>query len=887
MLAASMGNSRNVILTQRESLARQLQITYSLERKNAGQRVWERPNISSFRRWALSAWESCWPESQLLHPVQEMALFKSVIDQSENGNPLLSTTAAARLVRKAAHTVTAYRIDLGDARFGASSETASFRAWLAKARAKLKAMGWITEDLAVDELIGFVRSGRFTPPPQILLQQGFVPTPQQSELLQALAQAGTSIGDLPSCHTEQGRTTYMRSANVDSEAQEAVSLVRDWLLSADDQATWPRIAILVPDLETARTRLEPVLMDILTPAHRLPSAEERAYPWRYGRGLPLSDHDAIRAALSGLELCAFDNSADLVSRFLLSCRFGEDDEMNARAEMDRTLRETQGRRLGLASLSYLAARSGATFAPDFGRRIQTLMESLQSDDGKTLPSSWAERYRVRLKALGWPGRGLGSAAYQAVKAFEECLAVLAAMDRQLGDISAPRAFAWLREILSTREHQPRLPYAQPIQILQWTDAVGLAFDRAIVLGCDSSALPAPASRSPFIPLELQRTHAVSGSTTELALEEAMRLVAALWLTAAEVVWSCPLRQNDGVHLVPSPLIKGWPSRETPSRSVDTFRTAIVAQGPQTVVLAEDPVPPVRDFEAEGIRGGISVLSNFAVMPFAAFARNRLGLRALAIPTSGLDPLTQGNAVHAALEQVWGAIGGLEELRALPEDRLKDLIEEKVASVLGDGAKNHWRFGKRLMALERQRVARLVLEWMALERRRTDDFTVIGREVQARAIVGGISFAVRIDRIDRLNTSMGERFLIIDYKSGASVSPYEWLPAVLTEPQLPTYATSVDLSNIGVDQVQGIAFGHVTSGACKYHLSSEWAAGLSGDDSKRSVGPWSSLMTDWRSALDNTMDRFIDGDARADVAVAQQNPLFRDLAVFLRQCDSVA
>lgn len=877
--------SRAVVLTQRESLARQLQITYSLEQKNTGQSVWERPAIASFRRWALTAWESCWPETQLLHPVQEMALFKSVIDQSETAQPLLSTTAAARLARKAAVIMTAYRIDADDPQFDFSPETASFKVWLSKARAKQKANGWITEDLALEELIAFVRCGRFQAPGEILLQNGFLATPQQRALLEALAEAGTSIRELPHPRPVVGQQSFIRSPNPEMEVREAVALVREWLSGGDDQS-WPRIAILVSDLEAARVRLEPVLIDVLTPTHRLPSTEERAYPWRYGRGRPLSEHDAIRAALSGLELCMFDNPSDLVSRFLLTRRFGNDDETNARAEIDRTLRETEGRRVGLHSLTYLAGRPGSTYAPEFVRRLEALMESLATDDGKALPSSWAERYRTRLQALGWPGRGLASAAYQAVKVFEECLAVLASMDRQLGDISPVRAFAWLREIVSTREHQPRLPYTQPIQILEWKDAAGLVFDRVIVLGCDSTALPAPAARNPFIPLELQRSHGVAGATTELALEEARRLVDALAATGTQVVWSCPLRQDDGVDLVPTPLVEGWPSQETPSRQLNTLRETIVAQGIQVAVPAEDPVPPVRDFEAEGIRGGISVLSNFAVMPFAAFARNRLGLRALAVPSAGLDAPTQGNAVHAVLEQIWGAIGGLEQLLAMEEKDLDRTIEQIVGSVLADGGKHQWRFGPRLMELERRRVARLAKEWMTLERRRTDRFTVVARELQARAVISGISFPVRIDRIDRVSTNAGERFLIIDYKSGASVSPYEWSPAVLTEPQLPAYATSVDLSAQSIDKIHGIAFGHVTAGGCKYYVNSEWAAGLTGEESKKPLGSWSSLLADWRAELDSSMLRFLAGDARADVVASRQNPLFRDLAVFLRQCDGV-
>lgn len=162
--------------------------------------------------------------------------------------------------------------------------------------------------------------------------------------------------------------------------------------------------------------------------------------------------------------------------------------------------------------------------------------------------------------MGWPGsKELDSTNFQTLKAWDEALTLFRTLDTQLGRVEYPRAYMWLREIIDTRQFQPRISHVAPVSILGYEDAIGLHFDAVWVLGASSTVLPARVEPSPFLPLELQVAAGIPGASSEGALAQAEKVVAALLSTSADVTVSCPSHNDKGASVSCSELFGSWPA----------------------------------------------------------------------------------------------------------------------------------------------------------------------------------------------------------------------------------------------------------------------------------------------------------------------------------------
>ena len=876
-----------VVVTATDRLARDLHIRYGLARRSIGGELWERPNIQSLRQWTTTSWERSWPTTQLLHPVQETVLYRSAIAASPAASAVLNVGVLARAARASSAALRAYRIDRSGEEFRSSEEAQAFVSWVEAVDVSLSEHGWTTSAGMMDELISFIRSGQVTLPARALFL-GFVHfTPQEAELLDAMTLAGCIIESRPRLFDHNVTVSLCRPALLRSElrfaAQWAEELLRPFV---SDPSSAPRVGILVPDLGRYRDGLESMLTDVIAPHNNAAIQGEHISPWRYGQGQPLSEHEVVAAAMNVIAMRRYDNDCQTVSRFLLNRRFGNGPEYYARAAIDISLREQAGRRIGLEEVIYRARKAGRTYCEVFAKRLEGLLEHLSDHHGRVLPSEWVERFRCRLKCMGWPGGALSSSAFQAIRALEECLALFSSMDRQIGSIGQGAAEAYLSEIISSREHQPRVRYQQPISILSYEDAIGMHFDHALVLGASSDAVPPPADPYQFIPLSTQRLVGIPMSGPDAALEYGRHLYEQLQHVADNVVFSCPLRNDAGVRLHPSPLICGWPEAEMVMAPPADHRATVLAAGVKSEMPTVDAVPVVIDAASEGISGGTRIVADFAQMPFIAFARHRLHAKAFPLHASGLTSQVQGVVVHDVLRRVWGVIGNSDALNVLSDDGLSGIIHNAVqAAFAANRSLLPWKHGERLVDIERARVAGLIREWMNFERTREHAFEIVATEHEATAVIGALSIPVRIDRIDRITDSAGGmRYVVVDYKTGAKVDVSGWNADQLTEPQLPIYASCIDLSKLGIDRVDGIAFAHVTSPHCAMPVRTNWTAALV--PTKNTTGQfvvenWDGQQAAWRSALAAMVSAFLGGKADADIITLPHSFLHGDLGTFTR------
>jgi probable DNA repair protein len=262
-----------------------------------------------------------------------------------------------------------------------------------------------------------------------------------------------------------------------------------------------------------------------------------------------------------------------------------------------------------------------------------------------------------------------------------------------------------------------------------------------------------------------------------------------------------------------------------------------------------------------VRGGAKVLSDQAACPFRAFARHRLGARALEEPDPGLSNMDRGTLLHALMKRLWDA---LQNSTALAGDTAA-AIEHAAAGAVAD-----LEIEGRMAELERARLARLARDWLEVERGRSP-FTVVATE-QARPIaIGGLQLSGRIDRLDRLADGS---HALIDYKTG-EVKRSDWLGERPNDPQLPLYAVTA------TEDIGAVAFARLKTGEMKY-------SGYAREkDFVEKAKNWDGLVAGWKAELEQLAGGFTAGDARVDPKKLSQTCRLCDLQPLCRVHEKLA
>jgi probable DNA repair protein len=254
----------------------------------------------------------------------------------------------------------------------------------------------------------------------------------------------------------------------------------------------------------------------------------------------------------------------------------------------------------------------------------------------------------------------------------------------------------------------------------------------------------------------------------------------------------------------------------------------------------------------------------AACPFRAFAELRLGARPLEKIQPGLDARQRGTLMHQTLEATWKALRSQKALLEHTPEHLQELVVQAADEALGRLARKrpdlvHGRFRD----LERERLVRLVLEWLEVEKERSP-FEVVGFESSMRMELAGLLFDAQLDRLDRLRDGS---LAVLDYKTGQP-SPKNWQGERPEEPQLPLYCTGTG------ERTGAVLFAQVRPGDMRLKGVSAHPGlhpqvpYLEQSDFAAQARTWQELLDYWRAVLTSLGAQFRQGYA----AVA---PLRRD------------
>jgi len=728
----------------------------------------------------------------------------------------------------------------------AGEETRHFLSWRAEFRRRCEARGWLEPARYLAWQVRCVVRGAGRLPARVVLAGFDRYNPLERRLLAALEARGVGVSELAFLEAASSGACSVAMPESQAECRAAAAWVRERLSTRPAS----RLAIVAPELASLRPALLRALDDALAPASFRPARAEAPRAYNLSLGEALATVPLVDVALRLLRLATAPRrvqQTDLGALLCLPYWSADESEMEGRARLDARLRAKQP---PVASLDRTLrfARSEAERGMPIGRLLAHLTGLLHAmPRGSQLPSAWAGVFRAALAAAGWPGeRSLSSHEWQARQTFFETLETLAGLDAMLGPVTAPEACRRLARLCREKIFQPETEGEPTIQVLGPLEAAGIEADGVWVMGMNEHQWPPVARPNPLLPAAAQRSAETPGSCAAVQARFAAAIHRRLLAAAPEVVFSWSEREGDR-PLRPSPLLA-----DLPAQGMAAPPAAPEGIGGTTLERRADAQGPALGAD-ESLKGGASLLKAQAVCPAWAFYEYRLGARALECADDGLDSRERGNLVHAALEAFWAGRGRAELLAlgaAGPQALLAAItaaVDQALAGLAGDGESGP---GPRFLALESERLTRLLIQWLALEAERGSDFSVAEREQSRSVDIEGLQISLRVDRLDRLADG---RQVLIDYKTGSAVSMASWFQPRITEPQLPLYAA------YGVPQEAPVALvlAKVRRDECKFIGAATEDGLLPG---LKTVDDWDAQVVRWREAITALAREIMAGEA---------------------------
>lgn len=710
-------------------------------------------------------------------------------------------------------------------------------------------------------------------------------TPLEQRLQHCLLAEGHQLYTLVTAIEPTTATLVHNAQDIGSECQG----IARWAQECLKKNGSARIGIVVPDLATYQQPLLDALEDTIVPDWFFAGGATQPRPFNFSLGQPLSTHPVVHTALTLLSILVKSHVVEqpLISQLLLSPYWSITKENDARARLDAALRDNVSSTATLKRYSsyaqYLFTRQSLNAVHSLGyvETLATTPGTLQNQS--RMPSEWRRTLQSTLTKVGWLAQGhLSSHEFQAREAFFKTFGKLAQLDQITGKVTLSRAVSLLTQLCSEQLFQPKTQGTPPIQILGVLEAAGQTFDNLWVAGLMDSVWPPAAKPNPLLSAEAQRQAGAPNSCASVQLDFARAIQKRLLHSAPEQHLSYP--STDGVaNRLPSPLLDGFSYGIALASELPAWSNTALSSTLEQIDDAQ--APPVRD--GDKVSGGTSLLRAQAICPAWGYYQYRLGAKALAIPSEGLDPRKRGTLLHDTLEHFWKNTGSLNALQNMDADvRLAAVaMSAQYAIDQFNSDQKQDALKPRQALLEHQRLCRLVDEWLQLEVKREADFTVLEAEGSREINIEGIVAHLRIDRIDELEDG---RMLVIDYKTGANIDTKNWAQGRITEPQLPIYATTTEHTK---GNIAGVAFGqiHINGSGFKGiaeedHLLPNVYA-VTNDKSRKAFNveafpDWPSLLNHWRLAISTIAREIREGDAsvrmtnEADIQYCDVRPLLR-------------
>jgi probable DNA repair protein len=884
------------ILCSTARLARSLRASHHRAQRKAGFSQWQPLPALTLNQWLDAQIEQALLQGHIpleetprltLNHAQELELWKRVIERALTGewSALFDLSGLAQAAMEANRLMQEWNIPVPDAELGLAEEASQFLLWRTEFRRQCEDQGWLEKTRYLDWQIAQLGKAATALPPEVFIAGFDRISPQEQRLFDALENRGVSVKRWQHLLETTGQMHVAQTALADSEAECRAAVA--WVAKKLQASPQARLAIVSPELAKVRERIAALLDDTLHPQAVSPALAEMPRLYDFSLGHPLAREPVIAAALDLLRLAASrrelaqqDFSRLLLGPYWSACVAEADD----RARLDARMRRDLSGTVSLDRLLRYAARQqerGLAIKQTLVH-LQALHDALIAFPSRQLPSAWAQSVCQLLKASDWPGeRSLSSHEYQAQRAFNKVLASLADFDVVQGAMTFPQAVQRLALSCNDQVFQPESESDPQILVMGMLETVAEPLDAMWVMGMNDHVWPPPADPNPLLPAAMQRAVHAPNADGAIQAEFAQIIHRRLLRSAREVVFSWAHKSGES-ELRMSPLLEGIPMLAEAPALANTLaeRLAQECANPDRKQWQDDHVaPPVA--VGERLSGGAGLIRAQAICPAWAFYRYRLGARRLEEPVDGLDAMDRGNLVHLVLQSFWQGRDS-EYLHGLDEHALYTAIDAAIDEGMA-------RFNNLLeeplqpnfLMLEKERLRFLLNAWLQYEKQRPP-FVVEQCEQQAKVELSGMTITLTLDRVDRLSDG---KLVVIDYKTGSSISHASWAEKRISEPQLPIYTTLV----LAGHDIAAVCFAQVRADEQRFvgiAAEADVLPGIKALQEAEKMFPaetfpdWITLLSHWKASIEAIAHELICGEAavmfelESDLRDCDVKPLLR-------------
>lgn len=854
----------DLTLTATARQARFLRDRWGLQQLQQGITAWETPPIFSIEAWLHRQWDRLLQQGfdlpHLLSPQQERLVWRETLpDELLDGADFLRQGDLAALAMAANRTFHQWSSGEDDLQqllartlgLGAQEELELFRSWHHNFTSYCSRQHCLEAARLPQQIAQLLQQQQIPAPATVSLYCHPQWSRAEQLLIELLRELGTEV-DHQSVSIEGGCSASLTPFEDEDEEADAVA---HWAKSVMLESPEQKVGVIVPGLSGRRNHIDERLGRVLAPEQAVRPLQQ--LPYHFSSGVPLLQDPRIHAALQltlllqrGLPL--MEAASLLRSPWLL-----QGEEMEERSRIELKLRQWGNPEVSLSALIRLLEQQENLPAPRLLGAMKAL-EALGLHEMRAAPTEWALQISHGLSFFEWAENGEKSeTALAAYNSWREGLDRFSSLGDFIGKISLPRAISELRQILLSMELPPG-GGKRNIEIMTPEEAEGIHFDALWVMGCNDRSWPPLHELSPLLPYSWQIERIPSADNSR-RLEAAGKMLSGFVASAGQVhcSFSRTLKEGGEESLQATPLLGSLPilpaeHLESSSESWwigDSGRCSLEG-------IEEGALELNRDTR---VRGGSSILENQAQCPFRAFVRHRLQAERLEQERPGLDARERGTLLHQMLERCWHRLERSSlRLKALDEAALRQLVVQVADETVEQFRHSRKdRMGDRFSQSESGRLGRLALRALELDRKRVLEFMVEEMEQQHRVDLEGVSFSVKMDRVDRLEDG---RRILIDYKGGR-VSRSSWQGERPEEPQLPLYATLLQ-------QVSAVLFGQIRVDEVLYkgeQADEELLQGADGGRYRKVVvtQPWEQQIEQWRGVVASLAREFRQGVATVD------------------------
>lgn len=858
-----------LVLVPTRSLVNALQEQYASYQVSEGNTVWETPNILVWQDYLRLLWQhnkhQYADNYKLTSAQQSLLIWQRIIKDSkynETELTLLNVQQTAKAVHKSWRLMQDWLISEQELANNHDADSKQFLLWIERYQTLCQNKRWLDGSLLAKKLL----QQHSTPFEQLIWYAWDLKTGIQQQFSELYQSQGKQVTDntMTDVSDSAKQVEYVKYANEEQELKTVLQRARH-IIETEPQAS---IALVIPDLTERRNQVEAMAKQVFYPGQTPLEVQSVNKAYRFSLGNAFAQWPQINTALSVLELLKNSASFNEISALLRNGHLPHWRNLQIDCiYLERWLKQKNCRRLSVHNLQYELHEClsfnqqyqrpfiESALSEKFDLAIEFINQLQQQEKLKSL-KQWRETFSEWLTLWGWRDNQLNSVQYQVYERWEIVLEEYAGLDAVQAPVELRRALEILNHLCRESVFSPQAGVS-PLLISGIFEAIGQPVDYLLLTGM-SDNYPPQDKADAFIPRSLLRKAHYPEADAESAFMQAEKVIKSLQHYAHNISVSFAVSSSgkDDKQQLMSPLFRTQSFQSVPL--LDNNQQPIIQL--QNYQDTQGPAWPA-NLKPDG---GSRIFENQSVCQFKAFVSHQLGLERAEEPEFGLNAMDRGNIVHELLERLWNTLKSSSALHTMNEQESDKLIEKTVSDYLQQ-EHSHYQFDrKQLLKIEQPRLIRLLKQWLEVERSaRKMGFTVSATEQRRDSQFAGVPFRIIIDRIDTLDDGSQ---LIIDYKTGSSDKPADWIGERPKKPQLPLYLTALMADGDYQQQIAGISYGRVRYNDAQYagfaeHNNIADKIGLPKE--KYKPKEWQQQVQEWQQVLQQLAQDFLAGKAEVN------------------------